>query len=90
MKFRKYSANIFTLQRAALKIQHWFFNKRLHSKKITYVPFVPSPIKEVSKKSVITAVDSKPKKSDLKINDVVTSKSFTSGRLSNATKTSNK
>ena len=43
MKFRKYNHNIFVLQRAALKIQHWYFNKRLHSKFITYVPYQVKP-----------------------------------------------
>jgi hypothetical protein len=77
MKFRKYAANIFTLQRAALKIQHWFFNKRLHSKRIVYVPFSPASTKAVARKSVPKLTETKKKTSEPKNKDLLTSQSFT-------------
>ena len=43
-KFRKYKLNIFQLNHAALRIQHWFFKKRQEAKRIKYVPFVPTPV----------------------------------------------
>jgi hypothetical protein len=73
IKFRKYSANIFTLQRAALKIQHWFFNKRLHSKKIIYVPFTPASTKVMARKSIPKLAETKPKTSELKNKDLLLS-----------------
>lgn len=52
LKFRKYRDNIFNLQRAALKIQHWFFKKRQASKFIYYVAYPENQIKETPAKLV--------------------------------------
>lgn len=39
-KFRKYAWNIYQLNKAAIRIQHWFFKKRKYEKKIKYVEFI--------------------------------------------------
>ncbi len=40
LKFKKYKLNIYLLNRAALKIQHWYFNSKAFRHRCKYKPYI--------------------------------------------------